>query len=629
MTGGPTTGTAGPTTGPTTGTAAAAGGPTAQTPDAAGTAQRNAGWLRLLVEVSKPAGPRLVLAVLAGVAASATAIGLTATSALLISRAATQPPVLHLMVAIVTVRAFGISRGVFRYLERLVGHDATLRVLAVLRVRCYAKLARLAPSGLTRYRRGDLVARVVSDVDAALDVLVRVLLPYGVAIGVAIGSLALVTALQPVAGAVLAVGLLTVTVGVPLAQATSTRRADARLAPLRGQLAAGTVDLLHGMADLTAFGAAEQRLEQILATDAQLRTASARSSRTAGIGAGTVSLVTGISVLTGLVAGTLAVRAGQLDGELLAVVVLTPLAVFEAVAGIPAAAQRFGAARAALTRIAAMMAAQEPTPEPAVPAPGPKRELAAAMPAAAMPAAAVPAPRSAAEPAADPGDRVPVLAMRSVSAGWAADRPAVHEVDLELLPGRRVALVGPSGSGKSTVAALLVRMLDPWSGTVTMDRVDLRELPSDEIRRRVVLCDDAAYMFDTTIEANLRIGRPEATHEQLLEALGRARLLEWVDTLPDGLATAVGEHGVRLSGGQRRRVALARAFLADPAVLILDEPTEHLDEETADAITADLLAATRGRTVLLITHRTSGLDEVDEVVRMADGRIVAAAAALR
>jgi ABC-type multidrug transport system fused ATPase/permease subunit len=192
----------------------------------------------------------------------------------------------------------------------------------------------------------------------------------------------------------------------------------------------------------------------------------------------------------------------------------------------------------------------------------------------------------------------------------------VTDIDFELRPGRRVALVGPSGSGKSTVAALLVRFLDPCAGRITLNDIDIREFALADLRQVIGLVTEDAHLFDTTIEENLRIARPDATPAQMRDALRQARLLDWVQTLPNGLQTLVGERGTKLSGGQRRRLALARALLADFPVLVLDEPTEHLDDETAQAVTTDLLEATRDRAVLLITHQPFGLDQVDEVVRL-------------
>jgi ABC-type multidrug transport system fused ATPase/permease subunit len=296
-----------------------------------------------------------------------------------------------------------------------------------------------------------------------------------------------------------------------------------------------------------------------------------------------------------------------LDPVLLAVVVLTPIAVFEAAATLPAAAEQAGTARTALNRLFGILDAPDPTPDPVRPD------------AEGGPAADVPPHRpDAGDPAAAGGaGHRPYLRAEGVAARWRADGPVVvSNVDLDLPPGRRVALVGPSGSGKSTVAALLVRLLDPVAGRVTLDGVDLRDLVGDDVRGQVTLVDSEAHLFDTTIAGNLRLGRPGAGDDELEAVLRRVRLWDWVSGLPDGLNTAVGEAGARVSGGERRRLALARALLRDAPILVLDEPTEHLDADTAAAVTADLLGATRGRSVVLITHRPYGLDAVDAVVRL-------------
>jgi thiol reductant ABC exporter CydC subunit len=551
-------------------------------------------WLRLLRAGSRPAAGGLLLAVAAGVGAAGASVGLMATAAWLISRAALHPPVLHLMVAIVAVRAFGISRGALRYVERLAGHDAALRILGDLRVRLFRQLERLAPAGLAAFRRTDLVQRLVTDVDAVLDMLTRVILPYAVTVLVGAGSVVLVGVLSPVAGCALAVGLVVVGAVVPLLQSAAARRSDGRLAPLRGELAVGTVDLLHGLPDLVAYGAVDAQLARLADADARLRDAERRSSAAAGTSAAVTALATGLCVLVGLAAGAVAVRAGSLRGELLAVIVLTPLAVFEAAAGLPVAAQRFAGARSALQRLAEVFATRSPVPEPTTPV------------------------------------RLPAgphtLRLDGVSAEWVRGRTAVRSVDLVLAPGTRVAITGPSGCGKTTVAALLVRFLDPSAGRVTIDGIDLRRVPDDQIRRIVGYLPEDAHLFDTTIGENLRIGRRDATEAQLRAALTKARLLDWVQGLPLGLDTLVGEHGMALSGGQRRRLALARALLADFEVLILDEPTEHLDDATAAALTRDLLAAAGNRTLVLITHRTDDLHGVDTVVALCRDAVVAAAA---
>ncbi|MFG2043612.1 amino acid ABC transporter ATP-binding/permease protein [Dactylosporangium sp. NPDC048998] len=627
------------------------------------------GVLRVVMGPARAAAGRLTLAVLAGLGAAGAAVGLMATSAWLISRAAQHPPVLHLMVAIVAVRAFGIGRGVLRYAERLAGHDAALRMLGDLRVRAYRRLVPLAPAGLAGFRRGDLAARLAADVDAVVDLVVRVCLPIVVAAVTGLASVLLVGALLPVAGAALAAGLLVAGVGVPLLQSALVRRADARLAPLRGTLAAGATDLVHGLPDLVAAGATGTALAALERTDRELLAATRRSSALAGVSAAVTAACSGLSVLAGLAAGAVAVRSGALPGELLAVVVLTPLAVFETVAAVPVAAQGLAAARAALRRLAEIEAVPDPAPDPASPVALPVGSRAAlpvgsrvALPVAAplasialpvaspvalpvalpvassaallvaSPAAlpvasavaspvAVPVASAVASPVAVPiaasvgsAGQPPTVCVEHVAAAWVADRPVLHDLSFTLRPGRCIALVGPSGAGKSTVAALLLRWLDPTAGRVTLGGVDLRDLRGDDVRRVIGYLGDDAYLFDTTIEENLRIARPEATREELEAALTAARLAGWVRSLPDGLGTLVGEHGAAVSGGQRRRLALARALLAGFPVLILDEPTEHLDEQTANELLDDLLDAAKGRTVLLITHRTDVLDRVDEVV---------------
>ncbi|KUL21671.1 ABC transporter ATP-binding protein [Actinoplanes awajinensis subsp. mycoplanecinus] len=552
--------------------------------------------------VLRPAWGRLTLAVLAGAGAAGSAVALAAISAWLISRAALHPPVLHLMVAIVAVRACGLSRGVLRYLERLIGHDAAFRILAGVRVGLYRRLEVLAPAGLADFRRADLAQRLAADVDAVLDLVTRVLLPYAVAAVVGLASVLMIGALVPVAGLTLAAALLVTGVLVPLLQRAAARRADGRLAPLRAELATGVVDLVHGMPDLLAYEAIENRRERLADLDARLTSASRRSAATAGVGAAVTALGTGVSVLAGLLAGAAAVRAGSLPGELLALVVLTPLAVFEIAGPLPAAAQRYATARTSLRRLAEIWSVPDPLRSRTT-----RKGKDATVPTATADPLDWPAEIHAAGSTASIGTRVPHLRLAGVTAAWTADRLAVTELDLDLPPGARVALVGPSGSGKSTIAALLVRFLDPRTGRITLDGTDLRDIPAARVREIVGYLPEDAYLFDTTIGANLRIARPGATDADLLGALAGARLRDWVGTLPDGLETLVGEHGLALSGGQRRRLALARLLLTGARVLILDEPGEHLDDATAGALVRDLLQAAGERTVLLITHRTADL----------------------
>lgn len=533
---------------------------------------------------------QLTFAVAAGAAASAAAIALTATSAWLICRASQRPPVLSLTFAVVAVQAFALARGVFRYLERVVSHDAALRVLATMRVTAYRHLERLAPAGLPAFRSGDLVSRLVADVDGIADRWLRVLLPYTTAAVAGAGTVCFVALLLPSAALVLAVSLMVAAVVAPWAAGIAARQAERRIAPRRGGLTVASLDLLRGCAELAAFGAVEAGLDRAAAADRALGQAEGRSALGRGIAASVTALAAGASVWACLVLGVPAVRSGALPGVALAVLVLTPLAAHEVFGALAPAAQQLPRIRASASRVQAVLQQPEPVREPASPRPAP----------------------------APPYD----LRIEGLSARWEAAGPDVLSgINLTVPAGRRVAIVGPSGAGKTTLAMVLLRFLDPSAGRVTLAGTDITRLDGDTVRTIVGLCAQDAHVFDTTLGENLRLAGRAATDEQVRSALRRAGLLEWVADLPAGLDTAVGEHGVRLSGGQRQRLSLARVLLADFPVLVLDEPTEHLDEQTAGELTRDLLAATEGRTILLITHRRAGLDQVDEVVRLEAGRL--------
>ncbi|MFY0511552.1 thiol reductant ABC exporter subunit CydD [Streptomyces anulatus] len=549
---------------------------------------------RVLARVRESAGAqrgRLTLALLLGSLAVGSAVGLMAVSGWLISRASEEPPVMYLMMAVTATRAFGIGRAVFRYAERLVSHDAVLKLLAGLRVAVYRGLERIAPGGLRTTRRGDLLSRLVADVDALQDYWLRWLLPVGTAVVVGTAAAGFTGWLLPEAGVILAVGLLVAGVGVPLVSGACARRTERQLAPARAALATRVADLLGSTAELTVAGALPARQTRLRAADTLLTRIASRAAAATALGGGLSALVCGLTVVAAATVAVPAVQDGRLSGVALAVVVLTPLAAFEAVTGLPLAVQyRQRVARSA-ERVFEVLDAPVPVREPEA-------------------------------PAEEPASPFP-LEVRGLSARYPGARhDALALLDLTLTPGRRIAVVGPSGSGKTTLAQVLLRFLDASSGTYRLGGVEASALDSDTVRRSVGLCAQDAHVFDSSIRENLRLARPGATDAELRDALSRARLLDWVLALPEELDTPVGEHGARLSGGQRQRLALARALLADFPVLVLDEPAEHLDLPTADALTADLLDATRGCATVLITHRLTGLDTVDEVLVLDAGRVV-------
>ncbi|MET7426582.1 ATP-binding cassette domain-containing protein [Dactylosporangium sp. NPDC005555] len=598
---------------------------------------------------------RLVFAGLLGVLTEAAGIGLVGTATWMIVRAADQPPLAALSVAIAAVRGFALIKGGLRYAERLAGHDAVLRVLADLRARAFGALAvSAAPDGAApaaRVESGDVLSRVVSDVDGVQDAVLRSALPAGVAAVVGLAAVSGVAVVDPRAGLVLLAGLLVAGVVLPLAgHRLAVSRADG-IAAARGDLTTATVDVVHGVAELAAYGALPAALADADARGRRLAALEARSSTVAAVVGGVAALFpAAVAVWIGVIA----------DEGSAAVLALVALTVGEVVVPLAAAAVRHAELRGGLRRVRALIATaapESPAPAPHVAEPhaaGPH----AAGPHAAGPHAAVPragvaakpltepliaVPRAgvAAEPHAGPLAEPPAaallagvgaephagqltgqltgpltgavdLVLRGVTVRYGDGLPpALVDVDLVLPAGSRVAVVGASGSGKSTLLAAIAGRVPLASGAV-------EGMPAGVAAWRVaggVFAD--AHVFHTTVRDNLLLGREISGGDATLRrALADAGLAEYGDRLDE----IVGEDGGKLSGGQRQRLLLARALVAAPPVLLLDEPTEGLDAAAADAVLDTALRAAGERTVVVVTHRAAELGRFDRVVRVAEGR---------
>jgi ATP-binding cassette subfamily C protein CydC len=542
----------------------------------------------------RPGRGGVALAVLLQVLTVGAGVGLMGTSAWLISKAALHPSIAALQVAIVGVRFFGVSRGVFRYLERLVSHDLTLRLLASLRVRVYRALEPLAPARLLGWRGGDLLGRVLEDVGTLENLYVRLLGPSLSAVVLAVG-IGLV--LLPFGAAVVAAALGGLAIAGLLLPALAARMGQApgrRLVAARGELAARLTDGVQGMGEVLAFGREEQLAEEVVGLSRETLGEEARLVRLSAATGALAGIAADLSVVLVLALAIPAAGAGDLDGVQLAVVALVTLAAFEAVAGLPSAWREGGKIRAAGRRLFEVLdlppAVREPTKTTSV----------------------EPQPSGA-----------PLLEVRRLSFTYPEGaQPALEEIGLRLDGGRRVAVVGASGSGKTTLARLLLRFWDPPEGTLWLEGRDVLTLPTDTVRASVAYSAQRAHLFTGTLRDNLLLARPAASDRDLARVLEATALEDLLSRLPQGLDTWIGEEGRQLSGGEQQRLALARALLRPAPLLLLDEPTAHLDAVTERRVLDALVRAGEGRATLLITHRLVGLDAFDEVLVLARGRVV-------
>ncbi len=543
-----------------------------------------------LVRLAAPLSGPIGLAVLLGALTVASGIGLMATSAYLISAAALHPSVAALGVAIVGVRFFGISRGIWRYLERYVSHYVTLGLLARLRVWFYEAVEPLAPARLLAYRSGDLLSRVVSDIGTLQDFYVRVLAPPLVAAVVGLGMWFFLGAFNSVFAFTLLGFYLLAGVGVPLLTHLLSRRVGQAVVVARAELNVALVDGIQGVADIVAFGQEAAHLARVQALDRRLIGGQERLAWIGGLQGALGNGLMNLALWTMLVTAIPLIRAGQLDGVYLAVLLLATLASFEAVLPLPAAFGQLGASLEAARRLFEIVDAPPAVQDPVAPSPTP----------------------------CDYGLEVHDLRFRyERGATFALDG-----VSFTVPPGGCVALVGPSGAGKSTIAQLLLRFWDSPEGAIRLGGHDLRAYRQDDVRRLIATVGQQTHLFNTTIRENLLLARPDATPDDLVRAARQAQILDFIEALPHGFDTPIGEQGLRLSGGERQRLALARAFLQDAPILLLDEPTAHLDTLTERALLEPLRALMQGRTTVLITHRLIGLEMAGEILVLRQGQVV-------
>ena len=537
--------------------------------------------LRRCISMLQVSRSGFALSALLGVTALGSAIALGGTAAWLIARASQQPPVLYLTVAATSVRLFGVSRALARYLSRLASHKVALDGMDALRTNLYDRLCEEPASSLSSLRRGDLMTRAGADVDEVGNVVVKTLLPALVALVVGVGTVGVVTIISPPAGLVLALALIVSGIVAPSLIARSVRLAETQGAAARTDIAATTLAVLEGATELSLAGTLPHARTGLDAAEAELAGAIGRSAKLSALARGLDVCAMGAAVIGALLIGIPQTTSGALAQVLLAVIVLVPLSSFEGAAELaPAAAQLVRSAQAA-ERICALLIDQDEPPSHDIPA----------------------------------GETV--IEARDLAIGWPGGPTLATGISLTLRPGSSLAIVGASGIGKTTLLATLTGIIPPKSGQALINGVPAWGADRDQVASHITMTAEDAHIFATTIFENLRVARASLTRDEATALLARAGLDEWIATLPEGIDTAIGSGGTTVSGGERRRLLMARALAAPAPIMAIDEASEHLDAATADRLMDTLLASSPTRATLVVTHRLSALDQADHVLVLA------------
>jgi ATP-binding cassette subfamily C protein CydC len=552
---------------------------------------------RRLLSLLAPFRWRVALAVLLGALTIASNIGLLGMAAYLIAASALKPLLVLLTLPIYIVRLSGVARAASRYAERLVGHSVTFRLLERLRTRTYRRVASLAPELASGHRSGDLLARIVADVDELQHVYLRVVGPFLVAGLVAALTSGLFALFSPTLAWTALAFLVVAGVAIPLLAERLSRGFGERLPGARANLNESLIDGIQGVQDVLAFGMEDEFRERIAAADGALARTQRRMATISALEQSLRDFATSLAVWTILLLTIPLVESQRIGGIYVAFLALIILASFEAIQPLPAALQFAGRTRAAGERVFSVVDIAPQVTDPVEPLPAPS--------------------------SSDTRSRLDqTLTFDHVSFAYEPEgRRVLNDVSFSVPAGNRVAIVGASGAGKSTILRLAVRFSDPTSGNVLLNGVDIRHYALRDLRASVGVLTQDSYVFNRSVRANLLLARPEADDSDLWLALEQAQLADHIRQLPQGLDTLVGEQGQRLAGGERQRLAIARLLLQNAPLLILDEPTANLDTETEAALLDTLDIVTRGRATLLITHRLRHMERMDQILVLDHGQI--------
>lgn len=549
-----------------------------------------------LIKLAAPFKWWMALSVLLGSLTIGSSIGLMAAAAFIIASAALHPSIADLAVAIVGVRFFGIARGVFRYLERLVSHRINLSLLAQLRVWFYRSIEPLAPARLTSYRSGDLLSRIVGDVETLQNFFVRVIAPPAVALIIAASMTIYLSSFSPMLASAVLMLMAVVGIIMPLVVQQISRQPGRQLVALRSELNLQLVDGLQGLTDLIAFGRERDQVDRVGALSRNLIRAQTRMALIGATQNAVGVLLTNFTMWIVLVMAVPLVTAGQLSGVFLPVLALAALASFEGVLNLPPAFQYLESNLEAARRLFEIVEAE---PDSIVRTSDRLGSI-------------------------DSDVKLPLeISIKNLGFRYRPDEPLVLDrFSCDLRSGRSVAIVGSSGAGKSSVINVLLRLWDYQQGQISLNGRDLREYDPDRVRQLIGVVPQRTHLFNASIRDNLLIARPDATEAEMIRSTRQAELHAFIQSLPQGYDTPIGEQGLLLSGGERQRLAIARALLRDAPILILDEATANLDPVTERSVLSALQSNAADRALLMVTHRLNWLEKVDEIIVLSAGRIV-------
>ena len=561
-----------------------------------------------------PFWPRVLLALSLSALTISSHIGLMATSSYLLTRAALQPAILDLMVTIVGVRFFGISRAVFRYLERLVSHDITFRILSRLRVRVYKGIEPFAPAHLGDFRSGDLLSRIVGDVEVQQNLFLRVLAPPMVAALVLVGYGVFLATFDVKFTFILAGFFLLAGVGIPFIIKGLAEGVGEVKVILKSKLHILAFDLIQGMVEVLTYGQDQKFKFKLKELQNELNQTERKNARITGLMSALQGLVMNLGMWTALILGIQLIEGGQLNGLYLGMLALGTLSSFEAVLPLPLAAQHYEENEAAGKRLWEVISKEGYKDQDKV------RRVIELENNRSNDVVNNRINNNGIYHDTDVEDLC--IEFSNVYMRYDEKEPWVLEnVSFKVPAQRRIALVGPSGAGKTSVVNALLCFWDYQEGTIKIGGLDIKDLDPDQVRSLIGVVTQRTHLFHVTVKENLLLAKPDASDEELFEAAKKAKIHDFILTLPQGYDTVIGEEGMKLSGGQQQRLAIARVILKNAPILILDEATKGLDPVIEKDILKEIFALMHGRTILVISHHVKALKGIDKVLIMDKGQV--------